>query len=142
MPVFLELANLIFEKELLNKKYQGGCAQFRIDWKIPDSEVNQEDDELISIASMNLDEFEIDKLVRLGLEFDADKQFSNDFVAVSRYGGASWEVDWLECNESFAWHPNCLPEQKTRAKYLSEEIPLDEIFDLLDQGIEVFKTIK
>ena len=52
MPVYLDLANLIFDKKLLDQKYRGGCAQFRIDWDTMNSEVNQEDDELISLVKI------------------------------------------------------------------------------------------
>jgi len=48
MPVYLDLANLIFDKKLLDQKYRGGCAQFRIDWGVMNSGVNQEDDYLYS----------------------------------------------------------------------------------------------
>ena len=63
MPVYLDLANLVFEKQLLDQKYIGGCDQFRLDWNTINREANEEDDELISLASMNMDEFEIDKLI-------------------------------------------------------------------------------
>lgn len=142
MPVYLDLANLVFEKKLLDQKYFGGCDQFRLDWNIIDSEVNQEDDELISLVSMNIDEFEIEKLIENGLEFNSDLQYSNDFVAISRYGGAHWETDWLNSNETFAWHVNCDPKQKERAVHISEIMTMDKIQELYDKGIDVFKTIK
>ena len=44
MPVYLDLANLVFEKRLLDQKYVGGCDQFRLDWNTVNSEANQEDD--------------------------------------------------------------------------------------------------
>ena len=49
MLVYLDLANLIFDKEVLETKYRGGCAQFRIDWKVDDIDTSQEDDELIKV---------------------------------------------------------------------------------------------
>ena len=142
MPVYLDLANLVFEKQLLDQKYIGGCDQFRLDWNTINSEANEEDDELISLASMNLDEFEIDKLIERGLEFNSDLQCSNDFVAISRYGGAHWEVDWLNSNETFAWHVNCDAKQKERAIQIGEVMTMDKIQELSDKGINVFKTIK
>ena len=142
MPVYLDLANLVFEKRLLDQKYIGGSDQFRLDWNATNSEANQEDDELISLASMNIDDFEIDKLIKRGLEFNSDLQYSNDFVAISRYGGAHWETDWLNNNETFAWHVNCDTKQKERAVQIGEVMTMDKIQELSDKGINVFKTIK
>ena len=91
---------------------------------------------------MNLDEFEIDKLIERGLEFNSDLQCSNDFVAISRYGGVHWEVDWLNNNDTFAWHVNCDPKQKERAVQIGEVMTMDKIQELGDKGIDVYKTIK
>jgi hypothetical protein len=142
MPIYLDVENLVFNKQLLDQNYRGGSKQFRIDWNIVDSYVHQEDDELISLAAMNMDEFEIEVLTARGLAFDSDKQYSSDFIAISRYGGALWEAAWLNCNETFAWHVNCDPKQKARAKEISEEMTMDVIKDLMDKGIDVFQTIK
>ena len=142
MPLYLDLANLVFEKRLLDQKYIGGSDQFRLDWNATNSEANQEDDELISLASMNVDEFEIDKLIERGLDFNSDLQCSNDFVAISRYGGVHWEVDWLNNNDTFAWHVNCDAKQKERAVQIGEVMTMDKIQELGDKGINVFKTIK
>ena len=105
-------------------------------------EGNQEDDELISISSMNMDEIEIDKLIKCGLEFNIDQQYSNDFVAISRYGGAHWKTDWLTSNGTFAWHVNCNPKQKIRAIEIGEVITMEEISNQQAQGINLFTTIK
>ena len=142
MPLYLDLANLVFDKKHLDRKYAGGCDQFRIDWNMINSEVNQEDDELISLTTMNIDEFEIEKLINRGLEFDAELQFSNDFVAISRYGGEHWTTKWLASNGTFAWHVNCHPLQKERAVEIGEVMTMDKIQELFDKGINVFKTIK
>ena len=91
---------------------------------------------------MNMDVFEIDKLMERGLEFNADLQHSNDFVAISRYGGAHWTTDWLNSNQTFAWHVNCNPKQKIRAIEIGEVMTMDKIQALLDKGINVLKTIK
>ena len=142
MPIHLELANLVFDKKLLDQKYTGGCVQFRIDWHIMDSELHQEDDELISIGAMNVDDFTIEKLTDRGLEFDSDSQSSNDFVAISRYDGEHWTTDWLKCNAVFAWHENCDPKQKERAVEIGERMTMDQIQELFDRGINVFTTIR
>ena len=86
--------------------------------------------------------FEIDKLIERGLQFNSDLQYSNDFVAISRYGGAHWEADWLNNNDTFAWHVNCDPKQKERAVQIAEVMTMDKIQELSDKGINVFKTIK
>jgi hypothetical protein len=142
MPVYLDLANLIFDKKLLHQKYRGGCTQFRIDWDTMNSEVNQEDDELISLVKMNIDEFEIEKLVERGLTFNSELQCSNDFGAISRYGGAHWETDWLESNEIFPWHSDCSPKHKELAIKV-EGITMDKVMEIWDnEGIYVLETIK
>jgi hypothetical protein len=112
MPVYLDLANIVFEKKRLEQKYLGGCAQFRLDWNMTNSEIHQEDDELMCLSFLNMDEFEIDKLIERGLAFDEELRYSEDFVAISRYEGAYWKTIWLNCNETFAWHSNSDPEQK------------------------------
>ena len=142
MPVYLDLANLIFDKEVLERKYRGGCAQFRVDWKVDDTDTSQEDDELICLARMNIDEFDIDALIRAGLNYDDAQRHSEDFIALTRYGGAIWEVKWLSYNSTYAWHIDCKKWQKEKALYISEEMRMEEISKLLDEGVEVFKTIK
>lgn len=142
MPVFIHLANLIFQKETIEKKYHGGCNQFRIDWKIGIREVNQEDDELFSLATMNIDEFDIGKLIERGLDFNQETQHSDDFVAILRYGGKQWKADWLESNDAFAWSPNCKQDQKDRVHHIYEDMDMEDIKEAYKQGIDVFKTIK
>lgn len=51
---------------------------------------------------MNIDDFDIDLLTSNGLYFDDEKQESNDFTIVYRYGGLLWPVDWLKENRIFA----------------------------------------
>ncbi len=140
MPVCIDLANLIFNKKSIEEKYLGGSAQFRIDWKIGESKRNQEDDELFLIAKMNLDEFDIDRISKAGLTYS--NSVSDDFVAVSRYGGSLWEVDWIEQNAMFAWHINCSQEQKDKAIYHGEKLTMEEIADMEEKGIDVYATIK
>jgi len=142
MPIYLDLANLIFSKAIIEAKYQGGCEQFRKDWNITDSNRNDEDDELFMLAAMNVDEFDLDPLLEKGLSFDDEKQSSTDFVAVGRYEGALWETNWLKANASFAWHVNCKKEQQERAIEISEHMTMDVIEDYLNKGIEVLKTIR
>lgn len=142
MPTYIHLANFVFDKAIIEKKYKGGCAQFRIDWGIEGENYHQEDDELFSIARMNIDELNIDNLTDAGLDVNDDITFSNDFVPISRYGGAFWKTDWLAENGIFAWHKNAKQTQIDRAKYIGGEITMDKIDELADQGVYVMDTIK
>ena len=116
MPVYLHLANLVFDKKAITQKYTGGCNQFRIDHSIGSNKYNQEDDELFSLSAMNLNDFSIDTLIEEGLTFDQEFSHSNDFVAVTRYGGAECQANWFNHNGTFAWHVNCDKKQEGRAK--------------------------
>ena len=142
MPVFIHLANLIFSKEIITDKYKGGENQFRIDFQIGKSEVNQEDDELFLIAKMNIDEFNIRELVEKGLSYNDLQNYSSDFVAITRYGGATWTVDWLKENKTFAWHTKCSKVQKEKAIEIGEKMTMDKIQELQEKGINLFETIK
>ena len=142
MPIYLDLANLIFSKAIIEAKYQDGCEQFRKDWNITDSNRNDEDDELFMLAGMNVDEFDLDPLLEKGLSFDSEKQTSTDFVAVGRYEGALWETNWLKANATFAWHVNCKKEQQERAVEIGEKMDMYEIETLLNKGIKVWATIR
>jgi hypothetical protein len=55
MPIYIDIFSLILDKKVVAQKYQGGLAQFRIDYHIPASEINEEDDELFSLGQMNAD---------------------------------------------------------------------------------------
>ena len=142
MPVYLHLANLVFDKKTIEKKYQGGCDQFRIDWDIQNNENDQEDDELFLIAAMNIQDFNIDHLTSKGLEFDGNLGFSNDFVGITRYGGLTWEANWLKENSTFAWHINCKNDQMQKAIDIGENMTVDKFQELAEKGIDVFETIK
>ena len=142
MPVYLDLASLIFDKKILDQKYKGGSNQFRIDWNVTNSKVHQEDDELLSLAEMDMNDFDIDKLIEGGLAFDYDLLHSNDFAGISRYGGSHWETAWLKHNGTFAWHISCAQKQKDRAAEIGEKMTTDEAKALFDKGINVFDTIK
>lgn len=139
MPIYIELANLIFSKELISLKYEGGIDQFRKDYDLANSTLNQEDDELFSLSQMNLNEFDIEKLTAKGLSFENNS--STDFIAISRYGGAEWETDWAICNTIFVWHVNCDQQQIDRANVIAN-MDMNTIMEKIDQGIDVFETIK
>ena len=77
MPVYLGLANVVFKKETLEKKYSGGCFQFWIDRHITNVEGNQGDYELINITSMNMNEISKQQAQRINL-FTTIKTDSNE----------------------------------------------------------------
>ena len=104
MPVAIELFNLVVPKHVLDSKYQGGITQFKKDFIFDTPKHNAEDHEIISIGAMNVDEFDIDLLITRGLEYNNNKNSSEDFVIVSRYGGAHWKTEWLHENGVFLWH--------------------------------------
>jgi len=142
MPIYIHLANIVVDKKIIDKKYDGGCNQFRIDWDIDTGIYNQEDDELFGVARMNYDELDIEKLIQGGLEYNEDLENSNDFVIVTRYDGALWKTDWLGNNGTFVWHPKCIQEQKERARHIGEVMTMEEIIDLGEKGVNVLQTIK
>ena len=142
MPIYIHLANIVVDKKIIDKKYDGGCNQFRIDWDIVTGIYNQEDDELFGVARMNYDEFDIEKLIQGGLEYNEDLENSNDFVIVTRYDGPLWETDWLDNNGIFVWHSKCIQEQKERAIHIGEVMTMEEIIDLGEKGVNVLQTIK
>lgn len=142
MPIYIHLANMIVDKKIIDTKYYGGCNQFRIDWDIDAGIYNQEDDELFGVARMNADEFDIEKLIQGGLEYNEDAENSNDFVIITRYDGALWQTDWLDNNGIFAWHSNCIQEQKDRALHIGEVMTMQEVIHLSEKGVNVFETIK
>ena len=95
MATYVHIYNLIIRKQAVIEKYSGGIEQFRIDYNIPSSEINQEDDELFSLGQMNGDQFDVDSLISKGLSFDAEQQKSDDFVILYRYGDLFWETNCI-----------------------------------------------
>jgi hypothetical protein len=96
MPIHIHLANLIIRKTAIDKKVVGGFHAFRSSLLFQGNKLNQEDDEVFSLTRMNPDEFDIDTLIALGLDYNESTYSSSDFTIVTRYGGMLWEVDWLE----------------------------------------------
>ena len=85
MPIYLHIFNLIVNKASIAQKYKGGLTQFKKDFAIDESEINHEDDELISFGRMNFEDLPIDELISRGLDFDKESQYSADFTVVYRY---------------------------------------------------------
>ena len=141
MPVYLDIFNLIVNKKAVSGKYSGGINQFRIDYNIPLSEINQEDDELFSLGQMNADQFDIDHLVSRGLSFDIENQKSDDFTIVYRYGNNFWEVNWLEHNRVFAWHIETNNELKFKIVEISE-MTIEDIDIQREKGNNLLRTLR
>jgi hypothetical protein len=141
MPVYLHLANLIVDKSAVVRKYAGGVEQFRLDYKIGGENYNKEDDELFTIARMNIDEFDIERLTARGLHYEEEPEFSPDFVLKYRYAKTMWEAPWLEYTIIFAWHINAKPEQIARALEIGE-MTFDDIEEHRKRGVELFSAIR
>jgi hypothetical protein len=141
MPVYLHIFNLIIDKKAVIQKYAGGIEQFRIDYEIPLSEINQEDDELFSIGQMNVDQFDINSLISKGLSYDIGGQKSDDFTIIYRHADFVWDVNWLKHNRVFAWHVNTSPNLKLKMDRVCN-MTMDEITKQMDKGKNLFKTIK
>jgi hypothetical protein len=141
MPIYLNVFNLIINKTAIYEKYAGGVEQFRIDYGIPLSKINHEDDELFSLGQMNADEFDIDSLKSKGLSFDNDKHESDDFTIVSRYGELSWDAKWLKYNRLFAWHIDTSPDLISKMEGICK-MRVADIMTEMENGNNVFKTIR
>jgi hypothetical protein len=141
MPVYLHIFNLIIDKASISRKYKGGLVQFKKDFVIEHSEINQEDDDLISFGGMNLEDLPIDDLIAKGIDFDQASQFSEDFAIVYRYGGDFWKVDWLTDNSVFAWHKNT-DQSQVELVHKIGKMTMDEIESYRVQGINYFSTIR
>lgn len=141
MPVFIHLSILVVDKNALKKKYKGGMDEFRKNYYWGEDTNNQEDDELFAIASMNSDDQDIEELMSKGLSFDAEAQKSEDFTIVNRYGGALWPVSWLQHGYSFAWHVDADESKIAKAKAV-DEMTMDKIAELFEEGINTFSTIR
>lgn len=142
MPVYLNIYNLIIKKDTIIEKYIGGLEQFRKDYQINTSEINQEDDELFALGAMNRDEFDIDDLILKGLSFDSNNQSLNDFTIIYRYDNSLLsEVNWLKHNRVFAWHIYTSNKSLAVVNQISE-MSMDKIDELIENGENPLKTIR
>src|SRR5690606_33210724 len=98
---------------------------------------SQEDDGLFLIAKMNYDENDLDRLISFGLEFDAVREYSNDFVIHQRYHGYLWKVDWIEDNRVFAWHTQADEQLKNTARAFGD-VTGDAVNILFGKGVNPF----
>ena len=154
MAVYLDVFNLIINKILVIEKYSGGIEQFRIDYDIPLSKINKEDDELFCLGQMNADQFDIDSLTSKGLSFDSVKQKSDDFVILYLYAGLYWgkeqikqnkgllwEANWIEHNGVFAWHIETSKDILLKVDEISN-MTIEEICEQIEIGNNLLKTIR
>lgn len=140
MAIYLELANLIVNKDAIRNKYKGGIIAFRRKYLKDHKNRNQEDHFLFSISRLNADEFDIDDLVDNGLFYDSKLHRSDDFVILNRLQGLLWKVDWIDSNPVFAWHTNAGPKEKAEVDRISN-MPFDKIIELNQQGQNLLSTI-
>lgn len=90
---------------------------------------------------MNIDDFDIDLLTSNGLYFDDEKQESNDFTIVYRYGGLLWPVDWLKENRIFAWHTDTPQDLISKANLISN-MKISDIIQLNKEGKDPLNAIR
>jgi hypothetical protein len=141
IPIYVHLANLIIPKSVVAEKYRAGAVQFRLDYHLPESEVNQEDDELFALGKMNADEFDIEGLMARGLHFDKDSGRSDDFCILCRHGGILWNNDLIRQNGVFAWHIDTPPTLLERMEAISNT-SMDEIIRQMDLGNNLLRPIR
>ena len=105
MPLYLNLANLIFQKQNIESKYPGGLSAFLKDSNWGNIEFDSQDDELVLFAAMNPDEFDF--------EFFENASFieHEDYFVLTRYAKEEKLPDWLQQNAVFVWYSNCLTNQ-------------------------------
>ena len=141
MPVYVHNCNIIIRKSTIAEKYAGGNRQFRKDYFIGTSEVNQEDDELFCLGEMNVENFDFDKLIENGLSFDEPKQFSSDFIILYRNGKCAWKTDWLMNDTIFAWDILTSKICMEKANKISS-MTMDQIRAMFDNGENPFARIR
>lgn len=141
MAVYLHIFNLIIKRQTVIDKYAGGVDQFRIDYDLPHSEINQEDDELFSLGQMDVDEFDFDRLIAKGLNYDEAQQSSDDFIVLYRYDDLPWELNWIAHNQVFAWHVDTSPDIILKVEEISN-MSIDALSEQMKQGNNLFKAIR
>ena len=141
MPIYLDLSNLIIPKIVIQNKYFGGTAAFKQKYYAATNR-NQEDNELFCLVKMNADEFDLQDLVSNGLSFDSEIMESSDFCIINRYGNPFWKVNWIAYNSAFAWHQKANKDQVNKAKYIGEQMTMDQIAQELEAGNNLLQTIK
>jgi hypothetical protein len=90
---------------------------------------------------MNPDEFDIDTLIALGLDYNESTYSSIDFTIVTRYGGMLWQVNWLEHDTTYAWHVHADPSLINLAKNKSDMLMYD-VVAMNERGENPFPVIR
>ncbi len=95
--IHLEFINLIIPKSILDAKYSGGLAQYRLD--MPANSLT-EDEHLIRFGAMNWNAIEnvTDMIITKGLAFSEGR--SDDFTVIEPLNGVTWRVGWLACEKN------------------------------------------
>lgn len=140
MPVYIHMANLILDKKAIVQKYGGGIDQFRLDYSIEGHEVNQEDNELFSLSQMNPEDFDLEPLIKNGLDYDFENNCSEDFTILPRYDTYLWNVPWINDNTIYAWHVDA-SEESIKKAYEVADMKMSEIAEKFDKGENPFVTI-
>ena len=137
----MHFCSLIIRKSTVVEKYNGGVEQFRKDYSIGISDVNQEDDELFSLGKMNVEDFDIDRLMKSGISFDESNQYSDDFTILHRYGDFAWKTEWITHNKLFAWDVKTSPECILKVDEFSKTT-MDVINQMSDAGENPWAAIR
>lgn len=95
--IHLKFINLIIPKSILEAKYSGGLALYRLD--MPANSLT-EDEHLTRFGAMNWNVIEnvTDMIITKGLDFSDGR--SDDFTVIEPLNGLTWQVEWLEIRQS------------------------------------------
>jgi hypothetical protein len=134
MPLYIHHFTLIVPKSVLDAKYQGGQDQFKKDYFRGDEIDDMEDGELLGVGYMNLDEIDLEKLMKSGLAYNEVLPFSKDFIIVSRYGEPLlWTCEWVTVNSMHVCHINASKENKKCAAEM-DIMTMERLYELIDAG--------
>lgn len=99
--IHLECINLIIPKAILEAKYAGGLAQYRLD--MPANSLT-EDEHLTRFGAMHWQVIEnvTEMIITHGLDYAAGR--SDDFTVVEPLNGLTWQVGWLHIEQKKARH--------------------------------------
>ena len=94
--IHLEFINLIIPKSILDAKYSGGLAQYRLD--MPANSLT-EDEHLTRFGAMhwNVIENVTEMIIAKGLAFSDGR--SDDFTVIEPIRGLTWQVGWLNVRQ-------------------------------------------
>ncbi len=101
--IHLEFINLIIPKDILEAKYAGGLAQYRLD--MPANSLT-EDEHLTRFGAMdwNVIENVTEMIITHGLDFESGR--SDDFTVMEPLNGLTWHVDWIDITDNRCIYKN------------------------------------